>query len=234
MLTINYKFVKTKPGDTVLDLGCGEGRHAIGALFHAPNIYVVAIDLSLSDLKVAKLRHREFDHQASQRCLYARANGYILPFSDQTFDHIVCSEVLEHVEDYSSMLEEIKRILKPGGTLNISVPRFWPEKICWALSKEYHQVEGGHIRIFKSRELRKNIQNYSFRFIKRHWAHSLHVPYWWLRCAFWIKGENFFLTRWYHKLLVWDLLKRPRITQALERLLNPVLGKSVVMYFEKQ
>jgi len=39
--------------------------------------------------------------------------------------------------------------------------------------------------------------------------------------------------RTYHKLLVWDLLKRPRITQLLERWMNPVMGKSVVMYFRK-
>ncbi len=233
MLTIDFKFVKTKPNDTILDLGCGEGRHAIGALFHEPDVYVVAVDLNQNDLVTAQRRHSDFNKDASQRCLYSLANGYTLPFRDHTFDHIICSEVLEHVKDYRAILAEINRVLKPGGTLNISVPRFWPEKVCWALSEAYHKVEGGHIRIFKSHALRKDVQEHNFEFTKKHWAHALHVPYWWLRCAFWVRGESFFLTRLYHKVLVWDLIKRPRTTRIIEKILNPILGKSVVMYFQK-
>jgi hypothetical protein len=39
--------------------------------------------------------------------------------------------------------------------------------------------------------------------------------------------------RLYHRLLVWDLMKRPWITRAIDTLLNPVMGKSVVLYFSK-
>ena len=38
----------------------------------------------------------------------------------------------------------------------------------------------------------------------------------------------------YHRFLVWDLMDRPAFTRALERVLNPVMGKSVVMYFQKE
>ena len=74
---------------------------------------------------------------------------YHLPFNDQTFETIICSEVLEHVSDVESALNEIDRLLKPGGKLLISVPSFLPEKICWLLSKDYQEMPGGHVRIFK-------------------------------------------------------------------------------------
>lgn len=233
MLTVNFQDIPLRQGQRLLDLGCGEGRHAIGALYHCPDLFVAAIDLSHNDLATAKHRHIDFHKEAAARCLYTQSNGAQLPFADASFDHVVCSEVLEHVPDYVAIIEEIYRVLKPGGSLTVSVPRYWPEKICWSLSAAYHQVEGGHIRIFKTRELRSVIETLAFSYRKKHWAHALHVPYWWLRCALWQRGENTFLVRSYHKLLVWDLLKRPWITQRLEALLNPVLGKSVVLYFNK-
>lgn len=233
MLTIDFSKLNLKPGDRVLDLGCGEGRHSIGALFDEADIDMVAVDLNLNDLQTAKSRHTEFNDESARRCLYTQADGCKLPFLDDSFDHIICSEVLEHVPEYSNMLKEIVRIIKPGGKLSISVPRYWPEKICWALSEAYHQVEGGHIRIFKSAELKSQVSNEGFTYIRKHWAHALHVPYWWLRCAFWEKGDSFFLTKLYHRLLVWDLMKRPLLTRTLEALFNPLMGKSVVMYFEK-
>lgn len=63
-------------------------------------------------------------------------------------------------------------------------------------------------------------------------AHALHSPYWWLKCAVGVEKENA-LTRAYHRLLVWDMMKRPRLTVTAERLLNPVLGKSLVLYLRK-
>ncbi len=233
MLTIDFKRIDWKSGDRILDMGCGEGRHSIGVAYHCPNTTVVALDLSFEDLSSAKKRHKDFDNTSLNHCLYLQGNGYTLPFADNCFDHIICSEVLEHVPNYTTILSELHRVLKPGGSLNVSVPRFWPEKICWSLSSAYHQVEGGHIRIFKTSELRNAIQKLDFSFRHRHWAHSLHVPYWWLRCAFWKQGEDFIFSRWYHKLLVWDMMKRPWLTQTLDTLLNPILGKSVVMYFDK-
>ncbi len=233
MLTIDLNKIPLQDGQNILDLGCGEGRHSIGAAWIYPNINVVGVDLSLKDLSTAKTKHVSFDQNGAQRTLYCQTNGCKLPFADNCFDHIICSEVLEHVEQYQEMIDEMHRVLKPSGTLSISVPRFWPEKICWQLSRAYHQVAGGHIRIFKSEKLRDEVQNKNFKFHQKHWAHALHVPYWWLRCAFWSKGENFLIVRIYHKLLVWDLLKRPWITRTIEQCLNPLMGKSIVMYFEK-
>lgn len=235
MKTVDYLKFGLQPGDAVLDLGCGEGRHVIAAYAeHA--VTAVGVDLGAADLRTAQQRMQAFDEPANpdKQWLFLCANGLRLPFADASFDKVICSEVLEHVPDYEAMLREIDRVLKPGGTFCASVPRFWPEWLCWALSADYHANEGGHIRIFRARQLRRQIESLGFRFYARHWAHALHVPFWWLKCLFWRDQEQSRLVRAYHRLLVWDLMQRPWLTRMLERLLNPVMGKSVVLYFRKE
>lgn len=235
MQTIDVERLKIGANQTLLDLGCGEGRHALAASWLCPEAHVVAVDLSEHDVCIARTRQREWAQpKARQCCYFAVADGLQLPFAEHTFDAVICSEVLEHVEHYEQLLGEIHRVLKPGGQLAISVPRAWPEKICWRLSRAYHEVEGGHIRIFNAARLRANIEHLAFRFTGRHWAHALHTPYWWLRCLFWRNHEQIAAVRWYHKLLVWDLMQKPWLTQYLEKCLNPLIGKSIVMYFVKE
>tara|TARA_R110002110_G_scaffold346084_1_gene556284 strand:+ start:113 stop:871 length:759 start_codon:yes stop_codon:yes gene_type:complete len=236
MQTINFDQMDLRPGETLLDLGCGEGRHAISA-YMLENIHAVGIDLSLKDLKTTRERFAEFkDPELADRDLnISVANGARLPFADQQFDKVICSEVLEHIPDYRPVLSEINRVLKVGGIFAASVPRYFPEWICWQLSDAYHEVEGGHVRIFNANDLREDIRGTGMVFFKRHHAHSLHVPYWWLKCMFWKEpGEaEASIVKAYHRFLVWDLMKQPRLTRVLDWILNPIMGKSVVMYFVK-
>lgn len=242
MLTIEPERLNLKPGDTLLDLGCGEGRHTLGLYFLSPlgnlsaQLNLIALDINYHDLNTAKNRQGDFPLAADKTAslCFMQGNGLRLPFADSSCEHIICSEVLEHINDYPKMLKEIFRVIKPGGKLCVSVPRAWPEKICWALQKKYHQVEGGHVRIFKSRQLQREIEQLGFKSVAQHGAHAIHVPYWWLRCLFWEHGESFWPVRQYHKFLIWDLFKKPWLTRMLDRLLNPLLGKSVVLYFEKE
>ena len=131
-------------------------------------------------------------------------------------------------------LAEIERVLKPGGAFCASVPRSWPERICWTFSREYHDYEGGHLRIFNARELRRDIESFGFRYYHRHWAHALHAPFWWLKCLLWESRESNVIIKLYHRLLVWDIVEQPWLTQTAEKLLNPLMGKSLVMYFRKE
>jgi SAM-dependent methyltransferase len=236
MHTINFTRLQLLPGLTVLDLGCGEGRHSI-AVDCPSSITWVAADLSLADLRAGRAKaeeHAEFCQQhhlaPGHKSHWLNANGLHLPFADQTFDVIICSEVLEHIPDYQAMLAEIKRVAKPNAQLAISVPRRWPEQICWWLSANYAKTPGGHVRIFSAVQLQSDIQSMGYQLTKVHWAHALHSPYWWLKCLFWHQPEHF-IVRAYHRLLVWDLMEKPWLTRVLERLLNPILGKSIVMYF---
>ena len=235
MQTVDFSHFPLDSGDVVLDLGCGEGRHVISAYVEA-DVHSIGVDLSLQDLKTTRDKFTDFEDAENPAKSFglSSANALELPFADNTFDKIICSEVLEHIPDYRGALREIERVLKPGGLFSASVPRRWPEKICWALSDAYYQVPGGHLRIFRSNELRDEIEQLGFNHYHRHWAHALHAPFWWLKCLFWKSQDSNWLVAQYHRLLVWDLMENPALTRVLEKCMNPVMGKSVVMYFRKE
>lgn len=234
MDTIDFRRLSLQAGARILDLGCGEGRHALSAWLRAP-VQVIGIDLSLQDLATARQRAAEFQHQPGadgHRLGLVAGSALQLPLANASIDGVICSEVLEHVFDYSAVIDEIHRVLRPGGWLAVSVPRAWPERLCWWLSDSYHETPGGHIRIFGGHELPQRLRAAGFQQTGTHGAHALHVPYWWLRCASRNPDASLAVRLW-HRLLVWDLLRAPRLTRWLERLLNPLLGKSRVWYFQR-
>lgn len=233
MQTVNFKYFPLNKGDKVLDLGCGEGRHVISTYLEA-DVDSVGVDLCVEDLKTTAEKFQPFKQNSNEKSFsLSCANALELPFADNTFDKVICSEVLEHIPDYEGALKEINRVLKPNGLFCASVPRFWPEFICWHYSDEYHENEGGHLRIFVASHLRRTIEKMGFSFYKRHWAHALHSIYWWLQCYNWQNKDNSKLVQQYHRFLVWDLMERPLLTRVLEKMLNRIMGKSVVMYFKK-
>jgi hypothetical protein len=124
-------------------------------------------------------------------------------------------------------------VLAPGGLLAVSVPRAWPELVNWALSRQYHEVDGGHVRIYRRSQLRGRLERAGLRLVRSHHAHALHSPYWWLRCLVGVGRDDHPLVAAYHRFLVWDIVRRPRAVRLLERLLDPVIGKSLVLYLEK-
>ncbi len=234
MKTVDFDTLGFRAGDKVLDLGCGEGRHVI-AFYVEADVHAIGVDLGFQDLQKAAEKFEPFREAENPRkqLHLACSNALQLPFADASFDKVICSEVLEHIPDYQGALREIERILKPGGVAAISVPRYTPEWICWALSDDYHSNEGGHLRIFKDYQLQREIEHTGLRFIRKHWAHALHSVYWWLQCAFWKTKEQNWLVQQWHRLLVWDMMEQPALTSTLEKILNPLIGKSVVMYFYK-
>ena len=233
MNTIKYRKLKLETGQLLLDMGCGEGRHSIGALLETP-ANVIGLDLSFEDLNTAKSRLNDFDLSGCDTfCVFGVGNIKNIPIENSSLDAVVCSEVLEHVDSPKESIQELVRVLKPGGIMALSVPRYLPELICWKLSKEYSKTPGGHVRIFKHSQLRDLAVNNGLQYQSFHWAHGLHSPYWWLQCLFWNRRETSYVIKLYHKLLVWDLMKRPLFTRLLEMILQPLIGKSLVMYFRK-
>ena len=117
------------------------------------------------------------------------ADATRLPFPDGAFDAIIVAEILEHVPDDTAAMNEIARVLRPGGTVAVTVPAWLPERICWALSTEYHEVPGGHVRIFTRAELTAKLAAAGLTPTGTHHAHGLHSPYWWLKCAVGVHDE---------------------------------------------
>ena len=233
MNTIKYKKLNLETDQVLLDMGCGEGRHSIGALLETP-ANVIGLDLSFEDLNIAKSRLNDFDLSTLNTfCTFGVGNIINIPIESASLDAVMCSEVLEHVDSPEESIQELARVLKPGGIMALSVPRYLPELICWKLSKEYSKTPGGHVRIFKHSQLRELAENNGLHYQSFHWAHGLHSPYWWLQCLFWNTRETSYVIKLYHKLLVWDLMKRPLFTRLLEMILQPLIGKSLVMYFRK-
>ncbi|MDZ7760691.1 MAG: class I SAM-dependent methyltransferase [Desulfovermiculus sp.] len=233
MLTIRPKYLNLKPDQVVVDLGCGNGRHLQALAWEYP-VRILGFDLDFDSAAASRTGLYElFPGQDSRHrsCLLAAADCLHIPLPDNSADHLLCSEVLEHLSDYHRTVLEIRRVLRPGGTLALSVPRYWPERVCWALSSEYQHDPGGHVRIFQATSLRLEIQRMGFRFLRSHHAHALHTPYWWLKCLRWPQRDSWWPVRLTHRLLVWDMLHKPYVTQGLEKMLNPIMGKSVVMYF---
>ena len=235
MLTARLEKLGLKPGAWVLDLGCGEGRHVHG-LHVLGGINVVGLDRDGPSLVKAR-EGLAMLPAATATTGFVEGDAYRTPYADATFDAVICSEVLEHLEDYHAALAEIARVLKPGGVFVATVPRAWPERICWALASGpggYGDQPGGHVRIFDERELAADIAKGGFDRTGRHHAHGLHVPFWWLKCAFWDRRDDHPLVKLYHRFLVWDLMERPWLTRALDAVASPVMGKSVALYFRKR
>ena len=237
MLTVDYDRLGVRAGELLLDLGAGNGRHAYEAFRRG--VRVVAADFSHADMMECRTMcaAMEAAGEAPAGGLAAAtvADGQLLPFPDDTFDRIIAAEVMEHIPDDEVAATELARVLKPGGTVAITVPSWLPEVVCWKLSDEYHapKVVGGHVRIYTERELRQKLAATGLEAGGSHQVHALHTPYWWLRCLVGPQEDSNPLVKAYHRLLVWDMVKAPLVTRLAERLLQPVLGKSLVLYARK-
>lgn len=235
MITMDFNRLDIRPGHRVLDIGCGEGRHMVKAC-QTPGSICTGADFGFDNLAFTRNKlhfHEQINDLSCKDWNLSCMDVTALPFDDSTFDLVICSEVLEHIPDDAQAISELVRILKPGKTLAVSVPRAWPERICWALSDAYFNANMGHVRIYTKKEICEKITSRGLGFLGSHFAHSIHTPYWWLKCLVGPNRTDSLLVNLYHRLLVWDLMTQPKITAWLDRLFNPVLGKSLVLYFKK-
>jgi SAM-dependent methyltransferase len=216
-------------------MGCGAGRHAFEMYRRGAD--VIALDQDADELATvsewfAAMRD-EGSVPAGAEADVKQGDALDLPFPDGEFDRIIAAEVLEHIPDDGAAIAELVRVLRPGGALAVTVPRWLPERICWALSDAYHEVEGGHVRIYRGHELAAKLERAGLRLTSRHHAHALHSPYWWVKCAVGVDNDRNPLVRAMHQVLVWDIVRRPLATRVADRALNPLIGKSMVLYLEK-
>ena len=105
-----------------LDVGCGLGRNMKLLRDHQPDLQMVGLDVAEAAVLAAR------DEGFTSLC--ADASNEI-PFSDASFDFILCGEVLEHVVRTDNLLRELKRVLRPGGTLVLTTPNiaYFPNRL---------------------------------------------------------------------------------------------------------
>jgi hypothetical protein len=89
------------------------------------------------------------------------------------------------------------------------------------------------VRIYRRSTLERRLEAAGLVPTGHHHAHSLHSPYWWLRCLVGPSNESHPAVAAYHRLLVWDIVKAPLVTRSADRALNPFIGKSLVVYLHK-
>ncbi len=235
MLTVDFDRLGLRAGERVLDMGCGAGRHAFEMYRRGAD--VIAFDQDGDELagvrELFDAMHQAGEVPAGAEADIKEGDALAMPFGDGEFDRVIAAEILEHIPADLQAIDELVRVLRPGGTLAVTVPRWLPEMICWKLSDDYHNTPGGHIRIYSDAELIGKLRNAGLVYDGRDYAHGLHSPYWWIKCAVGVKNDDHPIAKAYHRMLVWDIMKRPRTTRYAEALLNPLIGKSLVLYLHK-
>jgi SAM-dependent methyltransferase len=219
-------------------VGAGFGRHVYECARRGA--HVVALDHA--DDEVVQTRAtlgamiEAGEITADQLIGVLRGDACRLPFPDGTFDVVITSEVLEHIQDDVAAIAEMVRVLKPGGRFAATVPAWLPEVVNWKLSDEYHAPKspGGHVRIYSRTELRAKLRSAGLDVDGYHRAHALHSPYWWLKCAVGPTDDDHRAVVAYRKFLEWEIVEQPAGARVAERVLSPVLGKSAVHYATKR
>jgi SAM-dependent methyltransferase len=235
VLTVNYDRLGVKAGDYLLDMGCGAGRHAYEAARRGAR--VVALDMDDVEVKTTAglllAMQENGDIPEPGLGMTSVGNALKLPFADGAFDRVIASEILEHIPTDTIAMEELARVTRIGGTLGITVPRWGPELINWALSDEYHNQPGGHIRIYRQSVVTQRLKDAGLTVTGTAFTHGLHSPYWWLKCAVGVQNDTHPLVKAYHQLLTVQITDNPLPLRLAEAVAAPLMGKSLVIYARK-
>lgn len=230
LLTVDLERLRIEPGDRLLDAGCGEGRHCFGALERGAR--VVGLDLDRPSLRAAAGGLRERGRERGRLGAMLQGNTFQLPFPDGAFDRVICSEVMEHVHDFRAAARELARVTRPGGTLAVTIPTATSEHLYLRLGDDYFESPGGHIRIFRPRQLAEGLASAGFATRGVGFAHGLHTPYWVLRSVMGLPdADSSALVRAYRRFLI--RATASRFLARVEGALNYVCPKSVILYAER-
>jgi len=235
MITVEPALLGIGNGDIILDAGCGNGRHS-WEVYDKNHSSVIALDIDTVSIKKNKyvLHSLKEERGISSSYHLLIADVTKLPFQANSFDKIICSEVLEHLPEDRSAIEELIRVLNKDGAIGISVPHYLAESICWKLSGDYYGFPGGHIRKYKTRQLLALTEGAGLSVYAIRHKHAFHSLYWILRCVFGVKRENAFIPSLYNKFLKWDLRAHHKLLRSLEGVLNRLCPKSVAIYARKR
>ena len=236
MLTVDYKLLGLKDGDRFLDVGCGEGRHSFEA-YRMNNGNGITCAMDVDDYGLGKTKYmldlmdQEEGYHGNRNVLCG--NALHIPFKNDSFDKIVCSEVLEHVTDPDQSIREMVRVLRPGGLLAVTVPAYVPEKACWTIDSDYYNHPGGHVRIFTAQGLVRALRRHELKVYAIRHEHAFHSIYWIMRCIFGLKNEEARIPELFLRFLELQINTKSRFVPFMERICNHIFPKSIVVYTRK-
>lgn len=144
---------------SILDLGCGTGYN-IDYMKQAGYTNCLGLDFTFDALKYCK--NRDIDDVVC-------ADTIQIPFADNSFDVITSLDMIEHIEDDSSAIREMHRVLKPGGQLIIFTPAY---QFLWGLQDEISH----HYRRYTAHELKKKTENQGFIIDRITYTNTLLFP----------------------------------------------------------
>ncbi|MGQ9721252.1 MAG: class I SAM-dependent methyltransferase [Candidatus Jordarchaeum sp.] len=233
MLTVKLNLLQILDKDIVLDAGCGAGRHTMEASKWHDSKFV-AVDRSLSELKRLKY---VLDLMAEKGELKGNAVLIVgdvlqLPFKDESFTKIICTEVLEHLYKDVKGIKELVRVLKNHEEMAISVPTPYTEHLFGNLSYEYFRTPGGHVRIYKKRELLQKLRYGGLKILYICREHAFHSIFWMLKCLCSLENQNALIPAFWEQILIFSA--RLKLLKKIENFWNNLFPKSIVIYTRKE
>lgn len=151
------KYTNLAPGQQVLDVWCRTGNASRYLLQSCPEIHYTGLELSLNMLGYARQKYPALN--------FVQGAMTHLPFSTASFDRVVSLETLEHLPDPLVFLQEMRRVLKPGGRLVMSLPPATAEWMTWLVDHlGVNHGEGPH-RFLSSAEVKGLLELSGFRLL---------------------------------------------------------------------
>ena len=152
----------SKVNGRLLDVGCDGGALTEKVVASARPDRVVGIDISVKSLAYTMKTRPQFD--------LAVGDAEELPFQDDSFEAIFCSEVMEHIENPEAMLSEVKRCLTPNGYVVVMVPAETPLfKFLWFFWTKFGKGkvwDHAHVQDFGGDALDRVVKRAGFRVLK--------------------------------------------------------------------
>jgi SAM-dependent methyltransferase len=233
MDTIDLGLLRLRDGDRLLDVGCGNGRHVLSACLH--RCTVIGLDRALWDLRATKFLGFCLGTEGKLRAsgTVLQGDALHLPFADASLDRIICTEVFEHVENDEVLASELTRVLRPGGTIAVSVPDGPSEWLVWQAAALHNVPPGEHVRRYRRGQMERLLRSHGFDVYARRFLHCMETPYWliWFGSR---KGDiRWRLSRAWHGFFSARAAESSPLLMCLEDIGNKVLPKSAIFYARK-
>ena len=172
-----FRGIPIGPGDSVVDVGCGDGGASLFCARRGAHVTVVDIDPQVIAAIEARLAETSPGRHASHV-----SDGNPLPLADAVATRVLCTEVLEHVDDPQQLLAELVRIGKPGALYLLTVPGALQENLQKHVAPPSYFQKPNHVRIIERSEFASMVSGAGL-IIEEHTQYGFFWSIWW--ALFW-------------------------------------------------